>query len=113
MARLEYGDELMRDGGVMSDEEFQLRPQVLQVIARPPRPRVGGWVHWLRKWSKRRLRLPHPVEQAVRLRRRDREAQVILVRKKSSARISVEEWAARALVVTVGVLLLFLIAGGG
>ena len=38
---------------------------------------------------------------------------MILVRKKSSARISVEEWCARALVVTVGVLLVFLISGAG
>ena len=38
---------------------------------------------------------------------------MILIRRKSSARISVEEWCARALVVTVGVLLVFLIAGAG
>ena len=38
---------------------------------------------------------------------------VILVRKKSSARISVEELVARALVCAVGVLLVFLISGAG
>ncbi len=38
---------------------------------------------------------------------------MILVRKKSSARISVEELVARALVCAVGVLVVFLISGAG
>ena len=38
---------------------------------------------------------------------------MILIRRKSSARISVEEWCARALVCAVGVLVVVMLSCGG